>query len=64
MTRQIACAKCSTYLGVIRDAMLRKGIVYLCNVCGAKPKPPKTPNAADVFNFLHNAMNENKKGRT
>ncbi len=33
--RKIYC-KCGTYLGVIRDATLRKGIVYLCESCNIK----------------------------
>lgn len=31
--RQIHCIKCSTYLGVIRDARLMKGILFLCPKC-------------------------------
>jgi len=30
---KIFCNKCKKYLGVIREATLRKGIVYLCKEC-------------------------------
>ena len=33
--RKIYC-KCGVYLGIIRDATLRKGIVYLCEKCDIK----------------------------
>ncbi len=29
----IYCIKCDTHVGLIRDAKLRKGIVFLCNTC-------------------------------
>jgi RNase P subunit RPR2 len=34
--QKIYCSGCSTYLGIIRDAKLRKGIVFLCKNCGTK----------------------------
>lgn len=34
--RKIYCVGCNEYLGVIRDAKLRKGIVFLCKNCGTK----------------------------
>lgn len=33
MERKIYCTNCNTYLGVIRDATLRKGIAHLCFGC-------------------------------
>lgn len=33
MARQIHCKKCSCYLGEIRDAKLKKGIVNICGKC-------------------------------
>lgn len=34
--RKIYCAGCDTYLGVVRDAKLRKGVVFLCKNCEIK----------------------------
>ncbi len=34
--RTIYCKSCNVYLGIIRDAKLRKGIVYLCGNCETK----------------------------
>ena len=34
--RQIYCAGCGKHMGEIRDAKLRKGIVYLCGTCETK----------------------------
>lgn len=34
--RKIYCTGCSTYLGVIRDAKLRKNVVFLCKNCEIK----------------------------
>lgn len=45
--RSIYCEKCHTALGTIRDARLRKDIIYLCHGC--YPRPVKTP---DIFNEL------------
>lgn len=36
--RAIYCHKCRHYLGVIRDAKLRKGIVHVCGECADKGK--------------------------
>ena len=33
MIRKIYCAECTTYLGEIRDATLKKGMIYLCIKC-------------------------------
>lgn len=33
MAREIECCRCHTYLGEIRDAKLKKGIVYMCDGC-------------------------------
>ena len=32
----IRCSGCNCYLGVIRDAKLKKGMAYLCYVCENK----------------------------
>ena len=34
--KQIFCKGCGKYLGEIRDAKLRKGMVYLCQNCETK----------------------------
>lgn len=31
--RKIYCYKCQCYLGEIRDATLKKGILFLCAIC-------------------------------
>lgn len=33
MDREIYCKECGAYLGVIRDAKLRKDLVVLCSNC-------------------------------
>ena len=33
MTRKIKCAGCNDYMGEIRDATLKKGMVVLCSDC-------------------------------
>jgi predicted SprT family Zn-dependent metalloprotease len=33
---KINCQKCKKHLGEIRDATLRKGIVYLCRECNTQ----------------------------
>jgi len=38
MKRQIYCYKCQCYLGEIRDATLKKGILFLCLICYNKSK--------------------------
>lgn len=34
--RKIYCAGCTIFLGVLRDAALKKGIRFLCKDCEAK----------------------------
>ena len=34
--RKIYCAGCTVYLGVLRDATLKKGIKFLCAKCETK----------------------------
>lgn len=34
--KKIYCAGCATYLGIIRDAKLRKDIKFLCKNCETK----------------------------
>ena len=33
MSRNIKCCKCNTNMGEIRDARLRKDIVFMCQPC-------------------------------
>lgn len=33
MSRAIECSRCHTYLGEIRDAQLKKGMVHMCDSC-------------------------------
>lgn len=35
--REIHCKKCRTYLGTIRDAILRKDMVCYCGKCVSDP---------------------------
>ena len=49
--RHIHCSSCSTYLGVIRDARLMKGIKYLCPTC-------ITPDAFDEDVFANPKWND------
>lgn len=44
--RAIYCHKCRAYLGVIRDALLRQGIVHMCAGCA---KPAKKGSIEDLF---------------
>ena len=46
----IYCIDCDTHVGLIRDAKLRKGIVFLCNSCNqsrikTEQKSDDTPNS-------------------
>jgi len=36
--RKIHCVRCNLYLGVIRDAKLRKTMVHLCDDCNTSYK--------------------------
>jgi hypothetical protein len=54
----INCKKCRKYLGEIRDATLRKGIVYMCEQC-SRPEPQwKEPQRQedDVLKFMKGFM--------
>lgn len=42
--REIYCYECDTYLGVIRDAKLKRGMVFLCADCGMVPEDTTTYN--------------------
>lgn len=48
--KKIHCEKCHKYLGEIRDATLRKGIVYTCSECAK----PKYDFASELFANLRN----------
>ena len=55
MKRQIYCYKCQCYLGEIRDATLKKGILFLCPVCynASKMKNYDLPSGLkDLFGGL------------
>ena len=53
--RQIYCSGCKRYLGLIRDANLRKNIHYLCDNCETKrlasdlAKKAKPNDFGDIF---------------
>ena len=51
MTRHLYCQDCRKYMGEIRDASLRKGLVVLCQACAIKP-----PTPSDVPDFLRSIM--------
>lgn len=46
--RKIYCHKCGKYLGEIRDATLRKGILFDCAECG-KPMADLPPGFEKLF---------------
>ena len=39
--RLIYCNKCGGYLGVIRDAKLKKGMTFSCGVCPTAEAKPR-----------------------
>jgi len=49
--KKIYCSECKTYLGVIRDAKLKKGMVYLCATCESARKlsRPRKNSIKDFF---------------
>ena len=49
----IYCKGCNIYLGEIRDAKLKKGIVYLCSDCDTKRV------ASDMVNKPNNNSYDN-----
>ena len=52
MPREIKCAECGTELGEIRDARLRRDIVYLCNACYSQDDSP-----SNIFDYAANRDN-------
>lgn len=61
--RDIYCADCGCYLGVIRDAKLKKGLVTLCADCHlpAEPEFPKRNSPGDgTVEYLQNLFGMNK----
>jgi len=36
--RKIYCYKCQSYLGEIRDATLKKDVLFLCSICFNKDR--------------------------
>lgn len=48
MSKKIYCQKCGKYLGEIRDATLRKGVIYVCMVCNSR----QSKEGADLFDRL------------
>lgn len=49
--RHIHCIKCSTYLGVIRDAKIMKGITYCCPRCSIDKKD-------NIFDGLNDTLTD------
>jgi len=49
--KTIYCSECRTYLGIIRDGKLKKGLAFLCATCEAARKlsKPKKNNIVDFF---------------
>ena len=45
--REINCEECHTYLGVIRDAKLKKGMVHICEKCNTKRLAAKAKERID-----------------
>ena len=50
--KKIYCQDCKAYLGEIREATLKKGMVFLCRNCELKRRVSK----ADIGNFLDKLM--------
>ena len=64
-TRRIFCKGCSKYLGEIRDATLRKGIIHLCSLCETKrlasdlaQKTRGSVDPLDIFNDIFSKEGE------
>lgn len=49
----INCKKCKKYLGEIRDATLRKGVVYMCEQC-SRTEPQGQGD--DILKFMKGFM--------
>ncbi len=60
--RRIFCKGCSNYLGEIRDATLRKGIVHLCSLCETKrlasDLAQKTRGGVDLPDFFNDIFSK------
>lgn len=58
--REIHCARCGVYLGVLRDAKLRKDIMFGCGDC-FEPKSSEEANGTlDYFSSLFGARGPRK----
>lgn len=53
MARTIQCEKCAKPLGELRDATLRKGVVFMCAECDARTK---VSNLERGFSEIHDML--------
>lgn len=60
---KIFCEECGLYMGVIRDATLRKGIFYICENCNIKriaSGPKKSENYDEYYDYIMNILKGGK----
>lgn len=60
--RKIYCNGCRVYLGVIRDAKLRKGMVHLCKNCETKRVASDLASKTTPRNPFDNFMDSMNRG--
>ena len=61
MPRNLFCAGCHIYMGEVRSATLKKGMVVLCEVCETKRKASDlasktSPRGMDIPEFMRDIM--------
>lgn len=70
--RNIICIECNCNMGIIRDAKLRKDILYICNNCHKQlhaiitmkknsDKKSPTSDFGDIFNDILNDKKYNEQ---
>jgi hypothetical protein len=59
--RKIYCNKCSIYCGVIRDASLRKGLIYICEDCQNKRPIGNSFDSSDFMDYFTDVLSGKKK---
>ncbi len=61
--KTIHCKICGKYVGVIRDAKLIKGLVFICPTCSSEYEPitPKDSYVGDLFHDMFYIKNKNDK---